>query len=480
VTATPRAPEHARLFRVRGSSVRGRLVATFALSSTILVLLTGGLLYLLFNDQIARAVDQALRDRAADLSADLHEGKQQVRPGAPFVVVLEPSGRVIESTTISARRSPVLTERQLERAREGEVVVERRRVTGLGSRARLLARPEVMGDGRPVILVVGESLDTVSSVSERLGLLLAATSPLLIGLIVGCGWVLVGAALRPVRHMTEEAEAISLTETGQRLRQPPGDDEIALLGRTLNAMLDRIEASFAHERAFLDDASHELRTPLSILRGELELASGGPRDRDAMAEALTSALHEAEHLSRLTEDLLVLARVDRGGLDARHEAVDLLQAARRSAGRRRDPAGPELEVTGEQVDAAADPMLVDRVLGNLVDNACRHAAGNVRLEVAADGDFARLEVADDGSGFPSAFLAVALDRFTRADGVRRRDDGGSGLGLAIVAALVNGQGGRVRVGNGDPLGGGRVEVWLPLAPPVHASEESVSHHPVDA
>jgi len=441
-------------------------VAVFAVGSSVLLVLTGGLLYIGFDNQLDHAIEQSLRDRAADIAVDLHEGSQQIRPGESFVVLLETGGQVIDATTTAARRTPVLTPRQLVRAREGEVVVERMRVTGLGNRGKLLARPERMLDGRKVVLVVGESLDSVSRASQRLGILLVLVSPVLIGIIAGCGWVLVGAALRPVRRMTAEAESISLRESGQRLAEPPGDDEIALLGHTLNAMLDRIEGSLAHERAFVDDASHELRTPLSILRGELELAStSSPGDLADTRRALASALQEAEHLGRLTDDLLVLARSDRGHLAPRPAPVDLLESARRPAARR--PGGRaevEVEVTGEPgVRVAADPGLLERVLGNLIDNACRHAAVHVRVSVDTDDGDGRLVVADDGPGFPPAFLPVAFDRFTRADNVRGRNGGGSGLGLAIVASLVRGQGGRVRLSNGEPLGGGTVEVWFPLA-----------------
>jgi signal transduction histidine kinase len=444
--------------------VRTRLVAVFAVGSTILVVLTGALLYIGFDAQLENAIDQALRDRAAEITLDLREGNRQIRAGEPFAVLLEANGQVIDATTIAARRIPVLSARDLARARQHEVVVERRRVTGLGDHGRLLARPERTGDGKTVIVVVGESLDSVNRASQRLGLLLGAASPLLIGMIAWCGWVLAGAALRPVRRMTEEAEAISLRESGQRLRQPPGQDEIAHLGQTLNAMLDRIEASLAHERAFVDDASHELRTPLSILRGELELASARPGDRVGVRRALASALQEAEHLGRLTDDLLVLARADRGRLAARPEPLDLLQAACRSAERPRAADGPAIEVAGQPIAVSADPTLLARVLGNLLANACRHASRTVQVTVARDDESACLTVADDGPGFPPEFLPVAFDRFSRADGVRGRDDGGTGLGLAIADALVRGQGGRVEAGNGAPLGGGRVRVWLPLAP----------------
>ena len=433
----------------------------FAVGSTALLVITGALLYLGFNSQLDQAIDQALRDRVADIASDLRDGNVAIRRDEPYAALLDMRGQVLDTTT--AHRSPVLSARELERAQDGEVVLNRRHFAGLGGRGRLLASPEPTADGRTLIVVVGESLDTVVRARQRLGLLLGAASPILIAVIGWCGWVLAGAALRPVERMTVEADAISLRESGQRLRQPPGDDEIAHLGRTLNAMLDRIEASIAHERAFVDDASHELRTPVSILRGELELAATHPGDRAGLRKALASALQESERLARLTDDLLVLARADRGRIDPHAEPVDLGAAARAAIGRHRLPGSPTLDVAGDGVSVTADPLLVDRILDNLIENSSRHAASQVRVEVAADGRSGRLTVADDGPGFPPEFLPTAFDRFSRADAHRGRGDGGSGLGLAIVASIVEGHGGRVAAGNGKPLGGGRVDVWLPLA-----------------
>jgi signal transduction histidine kinase len=446
------------------ASIRNRLVAIFTVSAGILLVLTCALLYIAFDAQLDGTIDQTLRDRADEVALDLHEGNLHIRAGEPFGVLLDPdSGQVIDSTVTTSRRSDVLSRRELNRARDKEIVVDRRRVTGLGERGRVLARPETTPDGEHVVVVVGESLDAVARARQRLGLLLGISSPILIGAIAGCGWVLAGAALRPVQRMTEEAEAISLRESGQRLKQPPGDDEIAHLGRTLNAMLDRIEASLARERAFVDDASHELRTPLSILRGELELACDRPGNRAEMKRTLESALQEAEQLGRLTEDLLTLARADSGRLNARGQEVDLMAAIRQAVNRYGVRGDPVVEVVGEEATVQADPVLLDPLLRNVITNACRHASGRVRLALRHEDGWAVLTVADDGAGFPPAFLPLALDRFTRADADRGRDHGGSGLGLAIVAAVAHAQGGGVEVGNGEPLGGGRIEVRLPLA-----------------
>lgn len=448
--------------RLKPASIRSRLVAVFAVGSSVLLVLACGSLYIAFNSQLNAAIDQSLRDRAADITLDLKEGNVQIRPGEPFAALVEPTGQVIEATIVGLRRNPVLTPKELSRVRKGEVIFNRRNVTGLGGRGRVLARPETTNTGRNLIVVVGESLDAVNRAPQRLGALLGFVSPVLIGVVAWCGWVLVGAVLRPVRRLTEEAAAISLRQGGERLRQPPGDDEIALLGRTLNDMLGRIEASLAHERAFVDDASHELRTPISILRGELELAVQQPQDGEETERALHSALQEAERLGYLTENLLVLARADRGRLEPGAQRVDLRAAAEEVVRRHSLLRDVDIAVTGGDVVAAADPVALDRVIDNLVANARRHARTRVRVDIGRDGERARLVVVDDGPGFPPEFLPVAFDRFSRADATRDRYHGGTGLGLAIVGTLVNAQGGWVQAGNDANTGGGRVTVTLPL------------------
>jgi signal transduction histidine kinase len=275
--------------------------------------------------------------------------------------------------------------------------------------------------------------------------------------------LLAGAALRPVDRMAAEADEISVGRLDRRLDVPGGNDEIAHLSRTLNAMLDRIERSVEHERRFLDDASHELRTPLTILRGELELALARPDDREELVAALRSSLEEAERLSRLSDDLLVLARARTGEARARDSSFDVLEEARRVC----DLFGHDdiaVSCDGQPVTITGDRDRIDQVLINLIDNAQRFARGRVTVSVGAVSGGAEVTVADDGPGFDPAILPVTFERFTRADPARTRDTGGTGLGLAIVAELVRSRGGEVDAANGPPLGGACVRVRLPGVP----------------
>jgi signal transduction histidine kinase len=451
--------------RVGPRSLRGRLALLFALGSALLLLASAGSLYVILNRQLQAAIDQGLRARVTDIAADVGSGTVVVRPEELFAQVVSTDNRVLAASEGIAASAPVLTSSEVRRAARHEIRIDRG-VRGLGDDARLLARPVETSAG-PVIVVVGTSRTTMLASQRKLAIVLAVFAPLLIGAVTVAGWLLAGAALHPVGRMTEEADAISLAEAGRRLPQPAGDDEIARLGRTLNAMLDRMEASFARERAFVDDASHELRTPLAILRGELELALLQTDDSAETERALRSALEEAERLSRLADDLLVLARSQAGDIPLTLRDTDVLAAVSRVAERvagSSGTGGPTVRVAGRPVHAAVDPGRLDQIMLNLLGNAQRFAASSVQVSLRQLDDELEITVADDGPGFSARLLPHAFDRFTRGDQARNRGEGGeggAGLGLAIVAALVTAHGGSVEAMNGPPLGGAVVRVRLP-------------------
>ena len=329
--------------------------------------------------------------------------------------------------------------------------------------ARMLAVP--VADGG--VLVVGASLDDQRTTLGRLATALAIGGPLALILAVGVTWLLVGWTLRPVESMRAEAAAISAGDPGRRLPVPGTGDELARLAETLNAMLDRLEEAIERERRFVDDASHELRTPLSNLKAELDLALRRSRTSDELERALRSASEEADRLARLADDLLVLARSDRGRLPIRREPVDVAEmvggtvdsfAARASE----RGVGIDVHVPGE-LRADVDELRMRQALGNLLDNGLRYVPAGGRVSVAAereDGSL-RLEVRDNGPGFPAEFLPVAFEAFARPDASRSRPEGGTGLGLAIVAAVAQAHGGTAEAAN---LPGGGAVVVLSIPP----------------
>ncbi len=285
-------------------TLRARLAAISSAVAAIAIASGSTATYVLGKQQLVGNLDRSLEDRAGKVVRSI-EANGRVPADEPFVQVVSSNGVFVTSTAVGSDTS-LLTLEQIRFGFSAEFFVDRD-IEPIG-RARLLATPADIGDRRYVV-IVGTSRQELEDNIIRLRLGLALGAPLLAA-AVGFGvWLVVGATLRPVKRMTDEAAVISGANLDRRLAVPPGNDELAHLGTTLNAMLGRIEDSFRRERSFVDDASHELRTPLAIMRGEIELALAGDPP-EAERATLESLREEVERLATLAEDLLVLARVD--------------------------------------------------------------------------------------------------------------------------------------------------------------------------
>jgi two-component system, OmpR family, sensor kinase len=445
----------------RGWGLRPRLAVLVAATGTLVAAAALGALVLIIGHQLDAAVDEGLRARAADLVAAALDGDLTAPQHDPFAQVLAPDGRVVAGS-VNAPTSSVLDAAQLRAAARRPLTVEST-VPALRGAARLRAE----STGRYVV-VVGTGLAEFDSARRRFLVVLGGGLVLLVALLTVGAWFLVGAAMRPVARMSLAAEAMSGDDPHGQLPVTAGNDELALLSRTFNGLLDRIAGFLDRERAFLDDASHELRTPLTVLRGELELALEDPDPQRAW-RGVRTALIEAERLSALASDLLVLARQRGEGLTLDRTEVPLagwLAATVNGLGGALD-----LDITFdavEDISASVDTARMERVLINLLNNAAAAGAGQVRVGVCRDrgGTGTRptlIEISDDGPGFEAAVLPRAFERFARANGARPGPAGtsGAGLGLAIVAALVDAHGGTVTADNESVLGGARVQVRLP-------------------
>jgi two-component system OmpR family sensor kinase len=459
VIAPERAAGHWR--PRRPETLRARLTITVITGASVLVVLSLGILYAILTSQLHAAVDEGLRARLQDIAATA----RTERPASladPYAQVLDARGRVVAASS-TAPPTSVLTPTELASAQRGLLLVDRS-AAGLPAPARLAAR-EMPGTNR--VVVAGTSLSGLEAATDRLLLSLAIALPVLLLLLAAVLRWAIHASLRPVAALTAQAARISTAGSDDRLPQPPGDDEIAELASTLNAMLDRLRVSFERERAFVDDASHELRTPLAVLRGELELALLD-NDPAQMRRAVEIAQAEAEHLSNLAVDLLVLARQRAGTLVLQPTDADLYAVVRRTLDRLRPVAAAELGVTGERVHAAVDVGRIAQLLTNLVTNAGEAGAHSIEVRVSRTDNSAILDVEDDGPGFPEDLLPSAFDRFTRGDRARTRRvaagarSTGAGLGLPIVAAIVRAHGGQISLTNDASRGGARVQVRLPL------------------
>jgi heavy metal sensor kinase len=337
-------------------------------------------------------------------------------------------------------------------------------IPGRNGRWRVLAVP-LQRKGSSNVLVLASSLGVSDESLERLRHQLFLGSPLALLVAAIAGYLLAGAALRPVEEMRRKASAISAATPGTRLPVPRARDEVSRLAETLNEMLDRLETAFEHERRFVADASHELRTPLALLRTELELALRHPRSRLELEDALRSAAEETDRLTALAADLLLIARAEQSTLPVNPEPVTaraVLTAIADRFSARADELGRSIEVRlDEDAWFEADPKRIEQAVGNLVDNALVHGGGTVTLSAVRREDQVELHVADQGGGFPPEFAPRAFDRFSRADEARSR--GGSGLGLAIVQTIASAHGG----GAGVVEGSSGADVWV-SAPAVPA------------
>jgi len=412
--------------------IRVRLTAAFALATAVVLVGAGLFVYAQLRSDLDESIDEGLRAR-----------QPVTEPESGFARVLGPG-----------ERSGILSPAERRRAAREPVLFERE-VKGVEGTARVLARPGRAG----TVVVSARSLDDRDETLTGLAAAFALGGPLAIVLASLLGYGLAAGAMRPVEAMRRRAAEVSLLDTQERLPLSAARDELQALGRTLNEMLDRLRASFERERRFVADASHELRTPVAVVKAELEAALRtddlGPRAR----ESLVAAVEECDSLAQLAEDLLVLARTTDGKLPVRRERLDageLLDGVRERFADRATERGREIRVDAAPgVALDADKLRLRQALGNLVDNALRHGAGEVVLTARSHAGVAELEVSDSGPGF-GAMGDGAFERFVRGDAART--GGGAGLGLAIVRAVAEAHGGSACVANGAS-----VSLTLPLS-----------------
>jgi two-component system OmpR family sensor kinase len=454
---------------LRGLSIRAKLTAAFAAALLLVLALAGLFVYLRVESGLNEALDDGLEARVNDVDAllarsadrppELSGGLFESEEG--FAQILRPDGKVVAST-LQSGSGPAIDRAQVDRASGGSVLVDRD-VPGLDAKARVLAESASVPE-ESFVIVAGSSTGDRDEALAGIAGAFAIGAPLALLVASGLGYLLASRSLAPVDAIRRRADEITLERTGERLPLPRAEDEIHRLGETLNTMLDRIEASMERQRVFIADASHELRTPLAVLRTELELADRSERTREELEAALRSAVEEVHRLSRLAEDLLVVARSDQGQLPIKRERVDLevlLGRVGARFGRRASEGGREIVVdVPADLEAELDVLRVEQAVGNLIDNALRHGAGDVRVSAERGDGSVSLEVSDQGPGFPAGFENKAFERFTRADGGRTGE--GAGLGLAIVQAIAAAHGGRATIaGSGEPAT--TVRISMPLA-----------------
>jgi signal transduction histidine kinase len=308
-------------------------------------------------------------------------------------------------------------------------------------------------------VLVGGGSEAVEATARTVALLLACGAPIIISVAAAASYWLVRRSLQSVDAIRSQVAEISASDLAERVPVPTSGDEIAALAVTMNEMLARIEAGHRAQQRFLGDASHELRSPLATIISGLEVAEAHPELLDAEL-AINTLLPEAHRMRTLIEDLLLLARADEQSLVLRKEQVPLGDLAEVEVARMRRGAGCMIHTDICPASLVGDPAAVSRVIGNLVDNAVRHAKSRVDIAVGSRDGSAILTVSDDGPGIAPAERARVFGRFVRLDANRARSGGGTGLGLAIVAEVVAVHGGTVTIDD-RPGGGTKIIVALP-------------------
>ncbi|WP_248964232.1 sensor histidine kinase [Sphaerisporangium perillae] len=310
--------------------------------------------------------------------------------------------------------------------------------------------------GEPHYVYAGMVQPSILS-GDRLELFTVGGVLLATAFIAWGNWWLGRRALRPVAAIRATMAEITVSDLSLRVPEPSGSTEYALLARTANRTLARLEEAVKQQRRFASTTSHELRTPLTGLRTRLEEAVLYPRDVDPRA-VIRDALSATHRLETIVDDLLVLARL-RAGRPAEHEPIDLGALVTEEVKAQADGvpvhvhAGPGVIVRGNRIQLI-------RVFGNLLANARRHA--DTRVEVTAEraGGQAVVTVTDDGDGIAPQDRERVFERFVRLDDGRRREPGGSGLGLAISRDIAHGHNGTLVVE--DSPRGARFVLRLPL------------------
>jgi signal transduction histidine kinase len=451
---------------LRGSTATVRFRITALATIAVLVVLSAGSIALLVvqRETLTRGLDEGLVqsvDRIEGLVAtsrlpaiivDLGDDDTIGQVVAPDGVVLASSRNVSDSPPVADVPATIGTSIRT-------VALPMDQESGF----RLVSR-RVIGPDGPVVIFVAAILDEIDESARVVAMSLLGLVPTTAVVLGGIVWWLVGRTLRPVEAIRRQVADIGAGDRAGRVPEPPGDDEIARLARTMNAMLARVEAAARRQQAFVADASHELRNPLTRIRSAVEVDLAHPDGAD-LAETQRSVLEEATALERLVDDLLHLARSDASIATPRRDPVDLDDLVLAERARLRASTSVAVDVAGvTAAQVLGDRDELARVVRNLLDNAARHARRLVTVVLAEQGDDVVLIVADDGVGIPADQRDRIFERFSRLDAARDRSSGGTGLGLAICRDIVTRHGGSIDLDPTAPSGA-RFVVHLPTHEP---------------
>jgi two-component system, OmpR family, sensor histidine kinase MprB len=434
-------------------SFRRRITIVSAAAVAIAVVLASILTYVLTSAQLHKQIDTQLTQRAREARpferllgrppspipglGRLSPSPQQVRG---YQQMVDAKGQVI-ARSVGRVTLPVDARTRALAAHGGEAFFSDASVGGV--HLRVLALP--VGSGRAVQLAL--PLTELDSLLSRLRLILALLVIGGVALAALLGRLVAGAAVQPLKRLTEATEHVTLTQDLSGRIEPSGGDELGRLAGSFNSMLDTLErsmsaldASVHAQRQLVADASHELRTPVTSLRTNIEILQHQGQDMDPQESGrlLSDVVEQIEELTLLMNDLIDLAKGDEPRADAEEVRLDLLTGEVLERARRRSPETPLLAEL-EPTIVNGVPARLERAVGNLIDNAVKYSPPGEAVEVHLQAG--ELSVRDHGPGIAAEDLPHVFDRFYR--GAEARSRPGSGLGLAIVRQVAVQQGGSV-------------------------------------
>jgi two-component system heavy metal sensor histidine kinase CusS len=469
------------------SSTRGRLVVSsviiLAAALTMADLAALGTLWAASDKESdsvlstqANAIVPEIKSEDGVLSLNVSELRREGEGGvAVQAALVKPSGQVI-GTPEQPLPDASLLKLTADANREGKPiwadVVDNK---GITRRAYVVP---LTGEAPSAALVVTRSVSEMQSSFHRTTLFLIVLSGLV--LVIGgflANW-LAGRALKPVTRIAGLARSLSEHDLNRRVEVKVPADELGELVETFNSMLARLEAAFDSLRNFTADAAHELRAPLALMRAELEGSLRRQRTAEEYKRVQETVYSDVKRLSRLADQLLMLTRADAGALEPAVEPIDVADFLHEVAAVWRPAAEDRgVHISADAPDSGsviADPVLMRRVLDNLVDNAIRYSPASTAVSLSAhrSGEGWNFEVADQGPGVPAAYQDRLFTRFARPDPARNRNADGAGLGLALSAAIARAHEGTLRlVGAGGPGATFQLHVPTSYLPP-----EQLSHH----
>lgn len=459
-------------------SLRARLALWQAGLLALTLLALSALTLVLLRTVLSSRLDGALADYAEKTAANVattlnqssvHGGREPDRFfnsairrewGRELQLVDARTGNIRDHTAgLADTRLPTDMDERLNASRGVPTFKTR---TNLGEfPVRVVTYPVHVAREVPYLVQAAESLGGVEEALGRASSILLVLTPSVLALALVGGWLLVGRSLHPVDAMTRAALAMEPGSLAHRIEATGSDDEIARLADAFNQMLERLDRSFRQIQQFSADASHELKTPLTAIRGAAEVALMGEMDPDEYRRTLRSIVDDAERMSAIVENLLLLARADANQIQIQRELIDM-QGLALGVYEQLEPLAHRKGVALdlgllEEAMVEGDPLWLNQIAVNLVNNAIKYTpeGGNVTLalRLAATtgqdktGEIARAEfsVSDTGPGIPAIHLPRIFDRFYRVDSGRSRDAGGVGLGLNIAKWAAEAQGGRIDV-----------------------------------